>query len=413
MPLKDTNCRNAKPQDKPYRLYDEQGLYLEVQPNGSRYWRLKYRFQGKEKRLALGVYPNIGLLDARRKRETAKEQLAGGHDPSLQKRMAKLVSLLDHQHTFESVAEQWLAVRQQAWAPDYTRTVKQRLELNSYPWLGRLPITAINTPTLVENLHRITARGANETARRVAQIYKQIFEFSEAVGITQPNQIGNLARTLPAKRVKHFAAVTNAEQLGKLLIAMDSYTGTFPVCCALRLAPMLFCRPCELRHMEWAELDLDACDWVIPGHKLKGLTVKKADRDDHLVPLSLQAVSILRELHALTGRHRYVFPCARGGNRPISNNTVLSALRRLGITGEEASGHGFRATARTMGAEVLGFRPDLLEHQLAHNVKNPLGRAYDRATFQTERRQLMQQWSDYLDQLKKSNQGIANSQAIG
>lgn len=191
MPLKDTNCRNAKPQDKPYRLYDEQGLYLEVQPNGGRYWRLKYRFLGKEKRLALGVYPAVGLQEARRKRDDARAQLAGGHDPSLQRRMARAVSQLDHQHTFESVAKQWLAIRESSWDPEYTRTVRQRLELNAYPWLGKLPISSISTPMLVENLQRVIKRGARETARRVAQIYKQIFEFAEAAGITPPNQIGN------------------------------------------------------------------------------------------------------------------------------------------------------------------------------------------------------------------------------
>ncbi|MBU0807636.1 MAG: integrase arm-type DNA-binding domain-containing protein [Gammaproteobacteria bacterium] len=413
MPLKDAHCRNAKPQEKTYRLYDEQGLYLEVQVNGGRYWRLKYRFQGKEKRLALGVYPSIGLLDARRQRDAAKELLANGQDPSLHKRMAKLVSRLDHQHTFQSVAQQWLAVREQSWTPEYTRTVKQRLELNAYPWLGKLPITAINTPILVENLQRIIKRGASETARRVAQLYKQIFEFAEAAGITNPNQIGNLARTLPAKHVKHFAAVTDAEQLGKLIAAMDSYTGTFPVCCALKLAPMLFCRPGELRQMEWAEVDLDAGDWLIPGRKMKGVVVKKADRPDHLVPLSRQAVSVLRELLPLTGRRRYVFPCARGGERPMSNNAILSALRRLGISSDETSGHGFRATARTLGAEVLGFRPDLLEHQLAHTVHNPLGRAYDRTTFLNERRNLMQSWSDYLDLLKRNAELEACQQPKG
>ncbi|MFT5766637.1 MAG: integrase [Halioglobus sp.] len=400
MPLKDTNCRNAKPQDKPYRLYDEQGLYLEVQPNGGRYWRLKYRFMGKEKRLALGVYPEVGLQEARSKRGDARAQLAGGHDPSLQKRMAKVVSQLDHQHTFQSVAQQWLQVREQSWAPDYTRTVRQRLELNAYPWLGPLPIRAISTPILVENLQRIIKRGASETARRVAQIYKQIFEFAEAAGITPSNQIGNLSRTLPSKRVKHFAAVTDPKQLGTLLKAMDGYTGTLPVCCALKLAPLLFCRPGDLRHMEWLEVDLDAGEWLIPGHKMKGLTTNKQDRPDHLIPLSRQAVAILRELKPLTCRHKYVFPSARGGDRPISNNAVLSALRRMGISGDEMTGHGFRATARTVGAEILGLRPDLLEHQLAHTVKNPLGRAYDRSSFLPERREMMQVWSNYLDEIK-------------
>lgn len=400
MPLKDINCRNAKPQEKTYRLYDEQGLYLEVQPNGGRYWRLKYRFLGREKRLAFGVYPEVGLLDARKKRDEARTQLAAGHDPSLQKRLAKALSQLDHHHTFESVAQQWLTVRESSWAPEYTRTVKQRLELNAYPWLGKLPVNSITTPLLVENLQRIVKRGAAETARRVAQIYKQIFEFAEAAGITTPNQIGNLSRTLPAKRVKHFAAVTDPKKLGVLLNIMDGYRGTLPVCCALRLAPLLFCRPGDLRHMEWAELDLEAGEWLIPGAKMKGVTVSKPDRPDHLVPLSKQAIAVLRELKPLTGRHRYVFPSARSGSRPMSNNAVLSALRRLDISGDEMTGHGFRATARTIGAEVLGLRHDLLEHQLAHSVKNPLGRAYDRTSFLIERREMMQVWADFLDTLK-------------
>lgn len=400
MPLKDTNCRNAKPQDKPYRLYDEQGLYLEVQPNGGRYWRLKYRFLGKEKRLALGVYPEVGLQEARRKRDDARALLAGGQDPSLQRRMAKVVSQLDHLHTFESVATQWLSIRESSWDREYTRTVRQRLELNAYPWLGKLPISSISTPIVVENLQRIIKRGARETARRVAQIYKQIFEFAEAAGITPRSQIGNLSRTLPARRVKHFAAVTDPKKLGVLLNAMDNYSGTFPVCCALKLAPMLFCRPGDLRHMEWTELNLEAAEWLIPGAKMKGLTVNKQDRADHLVPLSEQAISILRDLKPLTGRHRYVFPSARGGIRPMSNNAILAALRRMGISGDEVTGHGFRATARTIGAEVLGLRHDLLEHQLAHSVRSPLGRAYDRTSFLGERRELMQVWANYLDGIK-------------
>ncbi|PTQ68168.1 integrase arm-type DNA-binding domain-containing protein [Pseudomonas sp. GV071] len=400
MPLKDINCRNAKPQDKTYRLYDEQGLYMEVQPNGGRYWRLKYRFLGKEKRMAFGVYPEVGLLDARRKRDEARAQLAAGHDPSLQKRMAKAVSQFDHQHTFESVALHWLAVRESSWDPEYTRTVKQRLELNAYPWLGKLPISSISTPLLVENLQRIVKRGAAETARRVAQIYKQIFEFAEAAGITPSHQIGNLSRTLPAKRVKHFAAVTDPKKLGALLNVMDNYSGTFPVCCALKLAPLLFCRPGDLRHMEWSELDLEAGEWLIPGAKMKGLTVNKHDRADHLVPLSEQAIAVLRELKPLTDRHQYVFPSARGGSRPMSNNALLAALRRMGISGDEMTGHGFRASARTIGAEVLELRHDLLEHQLAHSVRNPLGRAYDRTTFLKERREMMQVWANYLDTIK-------------
>ncbi|MBQ1784260.1 MAG: integrase arm-type DNA-binding domain-containing protein [Gammaproteobacteria bacterium] len=393
-------CKNAAPKDKPYKLTDERGLYLEVAPGGAKYWRLKYRFAGKEKRLAFGVFPEVGLADARAKRDEARRLLADGQDPAAVKKAQRQAVIRDTTNSFRAVAERWLAVRQQEWAPKHTRTVEQRLAGNILPWLGDKPIHQISTPDVAEVLERAAKRGAIETAHRLAHIIKGVFAYAEAAGVVQTNQIGAITKTLPSRQPKHLAAATTPAELAPMLRAIDGYHGTFVVSCALKLAPLLFCRPGELRHMEWAELDLEAGEWVIPGAKLKGLTVRKSDRDAHLVPLSHQAVEILRQLQPLTGRGRYVFPSARDSKRPMSDNAVLSALRRLGIEKSEMSGHGWRATARTIGAEVLNFRPDLLEAQLAHTVKDANGRAYNRTTFAAERRDMMQRWADFLDSIK-------------
>lgn len=400
MPLTVVACKTAPPRDKAYKLSDSHGLYLEVTPTGAKYWRWKYRFGGKEKRLAFGVFPSVSLAEARLKREDASRLLAQEIDPGAAKQAKRQAVIAETKHSFRAVAESWLAVKAPEWAPSYTRTVRQRLETNLFPWIGAKPITRLTTPELVELLRQTVERGANDTAHRLALIIKAIFTYAEAAGIVGPYQIGDISKTLPSRQRKHFAAATTPNTLAPLLRAIDGYQGTFVICCALKLAPLLYCRPGELRHMEWAELDLEAGEWEIPGAKLKGRTTRKGSRDPHLVPLSHQAVEILRQLQPLTGRGRYVFPSARGADRPMSDNAVLSALRRLGIEKNEMSGHGWRATARTIGAEVLNFRPDLLEAQLAHTVRDPNGRAYNRTTFVAERRDMMQRWADYLDQLR-------------
>lgn len=403
MPLTVVACKTAPSRDKAYKLSDGHGLYLEVTPTGAKYWRWKYRFGGKEKRLAFGVFPTISLAEARLKREDASRLLAQGIDPSAAKQAKRQAAITETKHSFRAVAESWLAVKTPEWAPSYTRTVLQRLENNLFPWIGDKPITKLTTPELVELLRQTVERGANDTAHRLALIVKAIFTYAEAAGIVEPHQIGNIGKTLPTRQGKHFAAATTPATLAPLLRAIDGYQGTFVVCCALKLAPLVFCRPGELRHMEWAEVDLEAREWVIPGSKIKGATTRKHLRDPHLVPLSRQAVAILQQLRPLTGRGRWVFPSARGGDRPMSDNATLSALRRMGIEKSEMTGHGWRATARTIGAEVLNFRLDLLEAQLNHCVRDPLGRAYNRTTYSAERHEMMQRWSDYLDLLKSTS----------
>lgn len=400
-PLTAIQCKSAKSAGKPYKLSDGGGLYLLVSASGSKSWWMKYRISGKDMApLALGSYPAVSLADARARRDEAKRMLSEGKNPAAIRMAQQQEAVSDVENSFQAVAERWLAIKAPEWAPGYTRTVRQRLENNLFPWVGAKPISKLTTPELVELLRQTVKRGANDTAHRLALIIKAIFTYAEAAGIVGPYQIGNIGKTLPVRQRKHFAAATTPATLAPLLRAIDGYQGTFAICCALKLAPLLFCRPGELRHMEWAELDLEAGEWVIPGAKLKGRTTRKDSRDPHLVPLSHQAVAILRQLQPLTGRGRYVFPSARGGDRPMSDNAVLSALRRMGIEKSEMSGHGWRATARTIGAEVLNFRPDLLEAQLAHTVKDANGRAYNRTTFAAERRDMMQRWADFLDSIK-------------
>ena len=400
MPLTVVECKTAKPTASNQKLSDGQGLFLLVTPTGAKYWRLKYRFGGKERLLALGVFPEVGLAEARAKRDQARRLLADGQDPAAEKKAKQQAAIIDDATRFRAVTERWLAVRKQEWAPKHTRTVVQRLASNILPWLGDRPIDKITTPEVVEVLARAANRGAIETAHRLAHIIKGVFAYAEAAGLVQPGQLGAITNTLPSRQPKHLAAATTPAELAPMLRTIDGYHGTFVVSCALKLGPLLFCRPGELRHMEWTEIDLAASEWVIPGAKMKGLTVRKADREDHLVPLSRQAVEILRQLQPLTGRGPYVFPSARTAGRPMSDNAVLSALRRLGIEKEEMSGHGWRATARTIGAEVLGFRPDLIDAQLGHTVRDANGRAYNRTTFAAERHEMMQIWADFLDKLK-------------
>ena len=393
MPLSDTTIRTAKPADKPQRLFDGGGLYLEVSPAGGKLWRLKYRHGGKEKRLALGAYPDTGLKDARDKRDAARKLLAAGVDPGEQRKAAKAAGEDRAANSFEVIAREWHTKQSATWVELHASRIMLRMENDIFPWLGSRPIADITAKEFLATVNRIVDRGAVESAHRVLQNCGQVLRYAIATGRAERNPVADLRGALPPVKQTHLAAITDPHAIGGLLRAMDAYQGSFVTKCALRLAPLVFVRPGELRQAEWAEFDLDAAQWNLPAEKMKM-------REPHLVPLAPQAVAILRELHALTGCGRYLFPSARGRQRPMSNNAVLSALRRMGYATTEMSGHGFRAMARTVLDEVLHFRPDYIEHQLAHAVKDPNGRAYNRTAHLAERRKMMAGWADYLDNLK-------------
>jgi integrase len=389
--LTDTKIRNAKPSKKPQRLFDERGLYLEVSPAGGKWWRLKYRFEGKEKRVSLGVYPDVSLRDARDRRDESRKLLADGIDPSVNRKATKSASADRASNSFEVVTREWLAKFGSEWAPSHRDRIIRLFKRDIFPIIGGRPVSEVTAPELLTALRRIEARGALDTAHRARGICGQVLRYAVATGRCERDPSSDLRGALPPVKGKHFAATTEPSKLAGILRAMDGYEGDLIVRCALRLAPLVFVRPGELRMAEWKDVDLDAAEW----HYI----VTKTDVP-HIVPLCRQAVKILRELHPLTGQGRYVFPGARTNARPMSDNAILAAMRRMGIGKEEMTGHGFRAVARTILDEILGFRPDFIEHQLAHAVRDPNGRAYKRTAHLPERRKMMQQWADYLDKLK-------------
>lgn len=392
MPLTDTAIRNAKPADKPVRLFDGGGLYLEIAPSGGKWWRLKYRFGGKEKRYSLGVYPEVSLAAARKKRDEAREKLAAGIDPGEAKKAEKRASVLAAAHSFEVVARGWMDERKTSVEPAQHAKTLARMENDVFPWLGKRPIAEIDAPEILVVLKRVDGRGARFTAHRIRSEISRVFRYGIKEGHCKADPARDLVDAIPPAQTTHFASITEPEKVGEMLRAFDGFTGTFPVLCALKLAPMLFVRPGELRKAEWAQFDLDKGEWRYFVNKTK---------TDHLVPLAAQAVTILRELHALTGEGVYVFPGARDRNRPMSEAAINAALRRLGYdTRTEITGHGFRAMARTILHEELEEKPEVIEHQLAHTVPDSLGRAYNRTKFIKARRSMMQQWADYLDKLK-------------
>lgn len=391
MALSDVAIRNVKPGEKPVRLSDSGGLYLEVSPSGGKLWRLKYRFGGKEKRLALGKYPEVGLKDARDRRDEARKLLANEVDPGENRKQQKAAKAERAANSFEAVAREWIAKNTPTWAPSHTNKLQRRLEMYVFPWLGGRPIAEITAPELLAMARRIEGKGAIESAHRALQNCGQVFRYAVATGRAERDPTGDLKGALQPVKPVHMAAVTEPRKVGQLLRTFDGYQGTIAVRCALQLAPLVFVRPGELRQAEWKDIDLDAAEWRFTASKTKTA---------HIVPLSRQAVAILREVKPLTGEGRFVFPSARTSERPMSDNAILSAMRRLEVGKDEMSGHGFRAMARTILDEVLGFRVDLIEHQLAHAVRDANGRAYNRTAHLPERRKMMQAWADYLDKLK-------------
>jgi integrase len=390
MALTDTAVRNTKPAEKPIKLTDERGLYLLLKPNGSRWWRFDYRYGGKRKTLSMGVYPDVSLKDARNRRDEARKLLASDADPGENRKAVKSAKMDQAANSFEVITREWYTKYSATWNASHGERIIRRFERDIFPWIGGKPIAEITAPDLLAAVRRIENRGALETAHRTLGNCGQVFRYAIATGRATRDISSDLRGALPPVKGEHFAAITEPKQVGVLLRAMDGYTGSQIVRCALRLAPLVFVRPGELRKAEWKDIDMDGAEWRYIVTKTK---------TPHIVPLSRQAVEILTELQALTGTGRFVFPGARTNGRPMSDNAILAAMRRMGINKEEMSGHGFRAMARTILDEVLGFRPDFIEHQLAHAVKDPNGRAYNRTAHLAERRKMMQHWADYLDKL--------------
>ncbi len=391
MPLTDTAIRNAKPQDKPIKTRDGGGLYLLINPNGSRWWRLDYRFGGKRKTLSMGIYPDVPLAKARERRDEARRLLADGIDPGENRKVQKAAKTERAANSFESVAREWFAKFKPGWADTHSSKIINRLENDVFPWLGARPIAEITAPELLVCLRRIEGRGALDTAHRAQQNCGQVFRYAVQTGRAVRDPSSDLRSVLPPARREHYASITDPAAVGELLRAIDGFRGTFVVQCALKLAPLFFVRPGELRRAKWEEFDLDKAEWRYFVTKTK---------TDHLVPLASQAVSLLRELHALTGHGEHVFP-GRDPLKSMSDAAINAALRRMGYdTKTEITGHGFRAMARTILHEELNQKPEVIEHQLAHAVADNLGTAYNRTKFLKERRAMMQQWADYLDKLK-------------
>ena len=392
MPLSELQIKNAKPSEKPFRMADGGGLYVEVSPAGGKLWRLKFRIDGKEKRLSLGTYPTVSLKAARTMREDARQLLAQGVDPAAHKQAQKASRSERNGNSLEAIAREWFETKMKpARTEGHTSKIIARLRRDVFPWIGGTPVDSINAPDVLAVLRRIESRGAIETAHRAKGDISQVMRYAIATGRASRDPCPDLRGALTPAVPTHFAAITDPKEAGSFLRTVDGYTGTMVVRTALKLAPMVFARPGELRHMRWDEVDLDACEWRYTATKTK---------TDHLVPLAHQAVEALRELHPLTGRSQYVF-AGHDPQRPMSGNTVNAALRRMGFdTKTEITGHGFRAMARTILAEQLHVKPEVIEHQLAHNVADALGTAYNRTKFLKERKEMMQLWADYLDRLK-------------
>ena len=401
MPLTDTAIRKVKPADKPQRLFDGRGMYLEVSPAGGKLWRLKYRYGGKEKRLALGVYPDTGLADAREKRDAARKLLAQGVDPSLQRRAERAAGEERAANSFEIVALEWLAVKQPEWTPGQYAKERDRLENHAFPRIGALPIANVGVAEIRPLLAHVVKQGHIEQAHRLRHQLSRVFRFAVATERASRDPAADLRDTLPARQPKNHPTITDPVQVGELMRAIDGFKGTFPVQCALKLAPLWFCRPGEIRMAEWEHFDLDGehPTYKVPAvnRKLKKAAKENPNTPPHIIPLSGQALDILRELRPLTGRGQYLFPGARDPKRHMSDGAINAALARIGFKGI-ITGHGFRHMARTLLAE-MGWSAEALERQLSH-IEPGVSGVYNKAQHLPERRKIMQAWADYLDALK-------------
>lgn len=422
----DAAIRAIKPGDPRKRINDGDGLHLLLfVKGGSHGWRMAYTHAGRRNILSFGTYPDTGLALARKKADEARALVRAGSDPSELRKTNKAVAVRHRESerlaaaglpslgSFEAVARKWLATihgaKVSAGHADRTRI---RLEQDVFPWLGQRPIGSIRAPELLQCLQRIEARGAIETAHRVKQACGQVFRYGVATGQCERDPSVDLRDALAPVQVSHHAAITDPGRVGELLRAIDAYKGHGVTRAALQLASLVFQRPGELRMAEWAEVDLDAGVWNIRSDRMKRTKQEKVSGTPHSVPLATQAVAILRDLHPRTGHGRYVFPSLRTGERPMSDAAVLAALRRMGFPKDEMTGHGFRAMARTMLAERLRIDEAIIEAQLAHAVRDSLGRAYNRTEFVDQRRVMMQTWADYLDKLRKGGEVVSLRQSL-
>ena len=391
--LTDRQIQAAKPREKPYKVFDTRGLYLLITPDGSKLWRFRYRIEGREKLISLGDSRDVSLKRAREKRDEARSLVADGRDPSAQRKGERAALA----HTFEAVATEWLAMKVKKLSDGTIGRDRDRLKNFIFPYVGKRPIATITPADLLLALRRIEARGTHETAHRTRSLCGRIWRFAVATQRADRDITADLKDALTPVAVQNHAAITDPKGIGALLCAIDGYVGQPATIAALKLAPLVFVRPGELRAAQWSEFDLDRAEWRIPASRMKM-------GEQHLVPLSRQAVAILRELQPLTGDGNYLFPSIRSAARPMSENTINAALRRLGYTTDEMTGHGFRALASTRLNEE-GFNPDLIELQLAHAERNKVRAAYNRAERLAERKKMMQAWADYLDGLKVGGKG--------
>lgn len=399
LPLIDVQIRNAKPREKPYMLTDGDGLYLEVMPTGSKMWRLKFRqANGKENRLSFGRYPEVSLIEAREKRMEARRLMRAGIDPAKHRDDAKRVRAETATNTFEKVTREWHANKVPTWSERTAKNIIQRLQADIFPAIGRMPIHEIKHRDLIAALRKIEARGAGEIAHRLKAVCSQVFSYAIQIGLTERNLVVDMKDVLKTTRAGHFAAI-DTDELPMFLDAIERNEARMfrPTRIALRLMMLTFVRTSELIETPWSEIDLAKGEWIIPWQRMKrGKLTVNPDTTNHHVCLSRQALELLRELHAITGRSKYLFPNQRDHEKPISNNTILVALERLGYKGR-MTGHGFRALAMSTIKERLGYRHEVVDRQLAHAPKDKVASAYDRAQFLAERRRMMQDWADYID----------------
>jgi integrase len=391
MALTDLAVKNLKPENRMKKYTDRDGLYVVVTPSGGKLWRFDYRFRGKRKTLSIGPYPEWSLTEAREELEKARKMLSRGLDPAEAKQHRKEIER--GENGFELIAREWFSKFSREWAPGHADRVIRALERDVFPWIGNRAVHEITPPEYLKVLRRVEERGAVDTAHRLRQIGSAVFRYCIATGRAERDICADLRGAIPPVRGKNMAVITDHQEVGALLRAIDEYRGGLIVRCALRLAPLVFVRPGELRRMEWAEINFTTAEWVIPAEKMKM-------RQAHIVPLSSQALEILEEIKAVTGEGQYVFPSPRTWERPMSENAVLAALRSMGYAKEQMTGHGFRSMASTL-LNAMGWEPDVIEKQLAHSEKNRVRAAYNRHDYLPERTKMMQAWANYLDALRE------------